>query len=275
MPISNDGATYTVTAEDTPPIKPETKETQDNQTLSTGDDSGGTNGEQLLAGKFKSVADLEKGYAELSKKMGQASGQTSDQFDTKPQTDPVPEADKQTVLDIDQEAAKYLESKGLDMQTLANEFERTGALSEESYQALAKAGIDKGTVDQYIAGNRSLAQQQIDQVMNSVGGPDTYQAVVDWAKTTLSPAEQKAYNKILQSADMDAIKLAAAGLKARYEGVMGRDPKVTLKGSPAGGNQAAGYRSVDEMTRAMADPRYHTDPAYRDSVIQKVDKTNF
>ena len=72
---------------------------------------------------------------------------------------------------------------------------------------------------------------------------------------------------------MQAIKLAVAGLKAEYDkanGVEGR--MVTGKTAPP--NSGDVYRSQAQLVEAMNDPRYDNDPAYRQDVIEKLDRSD-
>ena len=68
------------------------------------------------------------------------------------------------------------------------------------------------------------------------------------------------------------IKLAVAGLKSQYSDANGFEG-TTLQGKPArsGGDT---FRSQAELVAAIGDPRYDTDPAYRDDVIAKLDRSD-
>ena len=57
-----------------------------------------------------------------------------------------------------------------------------------------------------------------------------------------------------------------------YENTVGKDGKMlTGKGSP---NVKDEYRSQAEVIQAMNDPRYESDPAYRNDVFKKLDRSN-
>jgi Phage T7 capsid assembly protein. len=246
--------TFNVTPEYTPALKPEGNE------------------EKQYAGKFKSVEDLEKSYLELQKKLGQ-DGAEENAPDTKVTTD-VPEADKVAAIEHTDEAVQFATEKGIDVAALTTEFERTGQLSEDSYQMLEKANITRDMVNAYIEGNRALAQRQIDDVKESIGGAEQYQRIMTWAHGALTDAEKASYDRIMYTGDVDAIKMAANGLAARYTKVKGSDPQVRIGGGQPAPN-AGGYASIPEMTAAMKDPRYSKDPAYRNEVIAKVSRTKF
>jgi len=168
-------------------------------------------------------------------------------------------------------AAQALESKGLKLDTFSAEFAQAGALSEASYAALEAAGIPKGTVDAYIAGQQALATQVRSQAFELAGGEENFNAMVSWAKNGLTPGEIAAYDQAVTTGSVDQAKLAISGLKARYEAANGREPQLLGGGNANAGN--AGYGSTAEMVRDMSDPRYSKDEAFRKQVEAKLSRT--
>ena len=169
-------------------------------------------------------------------------------------------------------ASKAAESAGLNMQELQSEFDNNGTLNEKSYEALNKAGIPKEYVDQFIAGQLAMRDNMVNDVKGIAGGDTGYQDMVAWAAENLSDAEKAAYNNAVNSADMEGIKLAVNGLKARYESANGVEP--TLAKGKASPSTEGGFRSWAEVTAAMNDPRYSKDIAYQDDVKRKIKNSN-
>ena len=154
------------------------------------------------------------------------------------------------------------------METLSEEFAKDGKLADGSYKSLEKAGIPKEYVDRFIAGQQAIADQQSASVKNMVGGAESYDAMSEWAGNNLSETEKQAYNTAVNSKDLEAVKLAVVGLKARYAQSTGSEPKlVEGKASPSG---AQGFASWAQVTQAMSDPRYAKDPAYQAEVKNKL-----
>lgn len=226
----------------------------------------------LLAGKFKSPEELEKAYKELEAKLGQPKQQEEEQ--KLPEIDP--NAPKIAGIDHTDEATSMLQEKGLDINTFTREYETTGQLSDASYTALEAKGITRDMVDAYIEGQRVLVETQVTDIKNSVGGEAEYQKIITWASANLSADEQRAYDNIMATSNVAAIKMAAAGLKARYETVMGRSPSVVVGGSASTANDGLGaFENVHQMVAAMKDPRYDTDPDYRQRVERRVINSKF
>jgi len=207
-----------------------------------------------LPEKFKSVEDLAKSYQELEKKLG----------DSQPKETEISK-DINSDLDI---AEKAVETAGLNMDTLASEYAEKGELDVKSYEALEKAGIPKDYVNQFIEGQKAIADQQATSIKNMVGGADAYTEMSNWAAENMSEEEKTAYNTAVNSKDLETAKLAVVGLKAKFERANGNEPNLLEgKGTVSG---EKGYASWAEVTRAMGDERYSKDPAYQALVKEKL-----
>jgi len=216
-----------------------------------------------LPEKFNSVDELVKSYSELEKKLGEQSQPTEKSVDpvSKAELKGQPKSD----LDI---ATKAVDSAGLNMDSLAEEYAKDGKLADGSYESLQKAGIPKDYVDRFIAGQQAIADQQSATVKNLVGGTESYDNMSEWASQNLTETEKQAYNTAVNSKDLEAVKLAVVGLKARYAQSTGSEPQlVEGKASPSG---EQGFASWAQVTQAMSDPRYAKDPAYQAEVKNKL-----
>jgi hypothetical protein len=214
-----------------------------------------------LPEKFNSVEDLAKSYSELEKKLG----------DNKEA--PKEEAPKTETKTSDLEIAeKAVESAGLNMDNLATEYNEKGELDTKSYEALEKAGIPKDYVNQFIEGQKAIADQQATSIKDMVGGTDAYTEMSNWAAENMSEQEKTAYNTAVNSKDIETAKLAVVGLKAKFESANGNEPSlVEGKGTITGQD---GYKSWAEVTAAMGDDRYSKDPAYQAMVQDKLAKSD-
>lgn len=210
---------------------------------------------ELLLGKFKSVEELAKAYQELERKQSQAGQQKAQQ----------PFSDM-----TEDKASELIDKAGLDVESMSDYFYENGALAEEHYTALEKAGIPRAFVDQYIAGIEAQAQAYRDQLMEEIGGEEAFAAMAAWAAANLSEQELEDYNEAVDSGELSMVRSAVMSLAFRYQQAAGRDPK--LISGQAGG--PAGFESVAQLTAAMKDPRYETDPAYRREVEQRLARSN-
>ena len=213
-----------------------------------------------LPEKFNSVEDLAKSYSELEKKLGDNKEAPKEE---------APKTETKNDLDI---AEKAVASAGLNMETLSSEYAEKGELDAKSYDALEKAGIPKDYVNQFIEGQKAIADQQATSIKDMVGGADAYTEMSNWAADNMSEEEKTAYNTAVNSKDVETAKLAVVGLKAKFESANGNEPSlVEGKGTITGQD---GYRSWAEVTAAMGDDRYSKDPAYQAMVQDKLAKSD-
>lgn len=223
-----------------------------------------------LPEKFSSVEDMAKAYSELEKK--QSRGQNG--ATTEDTTEEVEKADTEVSQEETEQAArKATEAAGLDLDELSKQYWEAGELDEDAYAKLEKSGIPKNVVDAFIQGQEALLDRTRNEVFESVGGGENYQTMIEWAADTLPTEEIEAYNRAVNSADLNTAKMTVAGLKARYDASEGFEPRRSVKGAAA---QVApqSYQSLAEMRTEMSDPRYSTDPAFRREVEKKLSNSD-
>lgn len=166
---------------------------------------------------------------------------------------------------------KTLAEAGLKMDEFRAEFAEHSKLSDVSYAKLEKAGITRDIVDNYIAGQQAIANEQRTTAFGLVGGEDNYTKMVTWA-ASLTLGEKQAFNSALEGTP-EARALAITGMNQRYIAANGFEP--TLLGGNGGGTALGGFRSNAEMVAAINDPRYEKDPAYRKDVETRIHKSNY
>lgn len=220
-------------------------------------------GEKLFAGKFKTVEELEAAFQQL-----QSQGETKGAAEESPQNDNQPDPAQATQDD----AKQALQNVGLNFDEFSNEFAASGGLSEASYKKLADAGIPKEMVDAYIEGQQAKADLVVEKVVSTVGGLDTYSKMIEWATANLSAEEINAYNKVATQGDLYTAQLAAEGLYRRYTQAVGTNNRF-ITGSTNNVSTDV-FHSTAQITEAMRDPRYRSDPAYRRAVAEKLARSN-
>lgn len=200
----------------------------------------------------KGEADYEamaKSYAELEKKLGE-----------KPPEKKEGEKKDAKITEGGEPAA---------LREKANtEFAEKGELSPETYAEYEKYGITREQIDGYIEGQKAIVATRQREAFDAVGGEDAYKAMIGWARTALTPAEVEAYDRaVLASGDAAVRTNAIKGLAARYEAENGKDGK--LQGGTGNAGVGDHFKSKAEMVKAMSDPQYKKDAAYRAQVAQK------
>ena len=214
--------------------------------------------DDLLAGKYKDAKELEQGYIELQKKLGESpdesAEETTDQAETKE--------------DESEEGSSVLD-KLWD--------ERESGFSDETLTELAQTNpgeLAKAYLQLRAEGpqNPGLSDKDITDLKNVVGGEANYDQMVGWAEQNLSQEEQDMFDTVVDRGDPLACYFAIQVLQNRYENNVGRDGSL-IQGKPpsSGGTQ---FRSQAELVQAMADPRYDRDPAYRRDIQEKLERSD-
>lgn len=164
----------------------------------------------------------------------------------------------------------------------STEFAVNGNLSQESRTAIReKLNVPDFVIDDFMQGQKARLQQAYSEAANRVGGKDTLARVFDWASKNLSKQEQATVNASLATPSWEVTLL---GLKAKYDTaqasrVTAQEPAKT-GGTKVGVNSAAvannlPYGSKAEFYSERSDPRFKSDPKFRQAVELRMSNTNF
>ena len=236
--------------------------------------------EQLYAGKYKSAEELEKAYGELQKKLGdqgtENSGEVGDTQDTA-------EVESEETTEETQEAPPPTAAAELIQSASEEYFNNDSKLSPETLEKFSSMS-SKELVEAYMQVQSNLPQGDlldnagdisdatVNEIKNYAGGEQSYDNMVEWASNNLDQQSVEAFDSIINTGSVDAIKLAVNGLKAQYENANGYEGTMVTGKAPAQSKDV--YRSQAELVAAMNDRRYDNDPAYRQDVIAKLERSD-
>ena len=243
----------TLTYDPTPADQPEFS-AEEQEAIAIGEQAEADQ-QQMLAGKFKDAEALEAAYLELQQKLG--SNESQETEEVREQDPPSEEVESTLLADASNE---WAEKGELSKETMAS-------LSELSSAELIQAYMELQQAPQ----NQDLTQDQVSTIYKAVGGEDTYNALTEWASESLPEAAVTAYNNVVNSGDPATIQLMLAGIKAAYDEANGVEGTM-LTGKAATPNVDT-FRSQAEVVAAMQDPRYDRDPAYRQDVFAKLERS--
>ncbi len=209
-----------------------------------------------LAGKYENAEQLEKAYIELEKKLGEKSG-----GDSQEQSSDEPQAE-------------------------AKSDEETEGASPEDYAIFddfwEQASSEEGNIDQALLGKlagmntqqmaQKFLQWRADAETKAVaGGEQNYNNMLRWAKSNLSEQEIAMFDTVMGRGDTISAFFAINSLAQRYNDGVGYEGKM-LTGNAAK-DRADTFRSLAELVRAMSDSRYENDPAYRQDIMKKLERS--
>lgn len=223
--------------------------------------------ELRYAGKFKSAEDLEKAYKELEKKLGQKDETTSD---TQEEGDSTPDVSEESSDDNEDvsETAKFIQEASEEY------FSNSNQLKPETVQKLKELPSEQ-LIDAYLElqKNATITRQDLSDadakaILDSVGGESSYNETLAWAADNLRPEEVAAFDNVVNSGNKDAIFFAVQALNQRYKDAVGFEGKRVSGKSVK--NTTKAFRSQAELARAISDPRYRDDPAYRLDIEERL-----
>ena len=219
--------------------------------------------EKKLAGKFDSTEALEKAYEELQQKL---SGK--EEAPKEESTEEKPQSAKEIYGDY---IGERFDEAGIEFVEMNEHFQKEGTLSDQHFEELNKAGFTRDVVESYLAGiqqKSAVTEQQIYDIKEQYGGDAGYANMMDWAGQNLSDAEKGAFTTGINNPNIEVVKLAVEGLHSRFTKATGTEPQLIGGKTPS--TTAEKFESYDQLTRAMQDEKYATDPAYRKMVERKI-----
>ena len=168
------------------------------------------------------------------------------------------------------------QSASLDWDAITADVGSNNTLSDDHRSALNNAGIPDDVIDQYLdlmTVGQEYAQQR---TIEYAGGDESLNSMFDWARTNLSEEEVTNYNDILDSPNwrmaIDSLRVAS-GIGGVDAPQRSSTPRL-VEGEVAGVSGQA-FASKQQMIEAMSDPRYKSDPAFRQQVRLRVGRSNF
>lgn len=174
-------------------------------------------------------------------------------------------------------AGKYRDAEELEKAYI----ELQGKLGESSEEEVVEeTGIKDEAEEEFEEAEEEFEEtpymmndESIAVLMQTAGGQEQYDQMIGWASDNFSQQEIDMYDHVMDSGDAAAAMFAVQTLKNAYRESTGRDGEL-LTGSSAPADTSNNFRSQAEVMAAMNDPRYDNDPAYRQDVFDKLDRSN-
>ena len=219
---------------------------------------------QMLAGKFQNAEELEKGYIELQKKLGDNKEEPAESEEKPEAKEEQPKEEKPEEVDT-----AFLE-------TLWDEANKEW--TDDTIEKLGKMSArDVAQMHlKYRAENEpqqtELSTEDVTSLKGIVGGEVEYTKMMQWANDALSENEIKMYDAVMDQGNPLAAFFAVQALSGRMKDAQGVDGEL-LQGKAAS-SEGTKFRSQAEVVRAMADPKYESDPAYRQDIYDKLERSN-
>ena len=217
--------------------------------------------DNLLAGKYKNAEELEKGYLELQQKLNSKEEPAQEKQEEQAEE----EAEVQSTI-LDQLWDEATSEKGEFTQETLDE------LDKMNVQDLAQMHLEyRNSVQGQQPEGKDFSEADIKELKGIVGGEQNYSNMIDWAQKSLNEQEVKMFDAVMERGDPLAAFFAVRSLAYAYNDAIGYDGNMVQGKAPRQSNDQ--FRSQQEVVRAMADPRYDEDPAYRRDIMEKLERS--
>ena len=219
--------------------------------------------DNLLAGKYKNAQDLEQGYIELQKKLGEGEAE-----------EPVAEAEEEEYEGEEGEEDGSILDELWEYEINNEEFheDAVAELQQMDPVDLAELHLEyRKQVEEQAVAPKDFTEAEMTELKGVVGGDENYQNMLQWAGANLNQQEIDMFDAVMQRGDALGAFFAIRSLAYRYNDAAGYEGKMLTGNAPkTSGSQ---YRSQQEVIQAMSDPRYDSDPAYRKDVMDKLTRS--
>ena len=215
----------------------------------------------LYAGKYKDPKDLEKAYNELEKKLGEKS--ESDSPKEESNNEPPKQESKPSDNLLDQ-----LWEQGNNNTLTPETFDKLSKMNPVDVAKLAmqqRQAFEQGS-------QREFSDNDVQQIHGLVGGQENYNNMMSWANQNVPEQEVNMYDAVMELGNPIAAYFAVQALALKYQDQAGRDGQMITGKAPK--STADVFNSQQEMIKAMEDDRYNDDPAYREAILQKLERSN-
>ena len=242
---------------------------------------------QQVLQKFNSTEDLAKSYAELQRKFTQNQQQkpeTETETQTETQTETPQQGESysrdQAVSIYGEAGVEALASKGLKMEELMHSADNGGDISEH-YDTLAETfNVPRSLVEGFVSTygksgqaadtSNELTAAEEEQIINEVGGAESYKQMGEWANKNMNEEMVKEFNKTMDAGNIDSIRWAIRSLQLEMA-----NPRSVVEPKLIGGGEVPSetvFRSQQQVLDAMnkrnarGQKVYDIDEAYQQSV---------
>ena len=222
----------------------------------TTDDKGSVERPAWLPEKFETPEAMAASYAELETKLGQM----------KPA-----EEDKNKSTEDDKSKEAKIERPSYEK--IDEELAATGTVSEETLALYEKAGIPAAILKGYAEGKLAAVNAVAAKLYEAVDGEENYNAMLGYMQYAATDDEITAFNTAVSKGSVEDAIAAASAAYDNYVAKTGAPPRSSVSGRTGSNGEA--FSSRAESIAAMNDPRYTSDPAYRDAVIKKTLASKF
>lgn len=240
---------------------------------------------RLLAGKFKTAEELERGYLEAQKLLSSRGQKPAD-----PEPAPAPLSRDQAVEQYGDSIVTAAEEAGIDLGAWDQAVRRGDDTGELRQKLSQQTGIPTQLIEQYESAFRpqaskaaadatgqGLSDADVSELKGFVGGEQEFQRLSQWAVANLDAAELADYNSAVDSGNKAAIKFALRAMQARAGKPQGEPELLGGGRAPRQDVFETQEQALEAMRKTNSNGKrlYNVDPKYKDWFEKTLARSNF
>lgn len=117
-----------------------------------------------------------------------------------------------------------------------------------------------------------FTEQDVERIHNIVGGPEEYTNMLKWAAQSMNKDDIDAFDHVIGLNDPQAAAFAVFALNKFYKDQQDSEGELLTGGKATKVEDV--FKSQAQVVAAMSDPKYDRDPAYRQEVMEKLERSN-
>ena len=219
--------------------------------------------ENKLAGKYETAQELEKAYTELEKKLGEKSEPVSEEAESENETE------EEVSDDYEPNLLDTLWEEGTNNSLSKDTFEE---LKNMDPVELAKMAMQQRSRMQGAPQSRDFSDQDVAAIQALVGGEENYNNMLGWAQQNIPAQEIELFDSVMDQGNRLAAYFAVKSMALSYQDGVGKEGRMVTGKAPRSTGDV--FKSQQEMVEAMSDDRYNDDPAYRDAIMEKLQRSD-
>ena len=118
----------------------------------------------------------------------------------------------------------------------------------------------------------TYTEEHVTAIKNIAGGAQEYEDMLKWAAGNLNKDDIASFDEVIGLNNPNAAAFAVRVLSGIYKDAIGSEGELLTGGSSADPSDV--FKSQAQVIEAMGDPRYDRDPAYREEVMHKLERSN-
>lgn len=171
-------------------------------------------------------------------------------------------------------AEEIAEAAGIDIAAVEAHFLEHGEVPADLYEKVSKVGVTKEMVDEFVQYRVAQADRIREEMLSPYGGEEVVSSMIDWASKNWTEDQAKTFNEAVNSGNKGLADMALKTLKADFDKKNGVKPALLKPTNSPAASNGGSYASMAELMADQRDPRYRTDPAFRERVMAKLARSN-